>query len=77
MWENWYDNIPTRESIIILELACTPDYMPWFKIHSKPYLLSEEQRRRPINNGHTITGPDTLSDDVHTTTPTDYARCVS
>ncbi|MBA0617632.1 hypothetical protein Godav_027059, partial [Gossypium davidsonii] len=22
--------------------------MPWFRIHGKPYLLSEEQRRRQI-----------------------------
>ncbi|MBA0727888.1 hypothetical protein Golax_000837, partial [Gossypium laxum] len=42
IWENQYDHIPTREPIIVPELACTPDYMPWFKIHGKPYLLSEE-----------------------------------
>ncbi|MBA0784308.1 hypothetical protein Gotri_001895, partial [Gossypium trilobum] len=43
IWENRYDHIPTHEPIIILELACTPDYMPWFRIYGKPYLLSEEQ----------------------------------
>ncbi|KAG8491259.1 hypothetical protein CXB51_014433 [Gossypium anomalum] len=48
IWENWYDHIPDRKPIIVLELACTPDYMPWFKIHGKPYLLSEEQRRQQI-----------------------------
>ncbi|KAG8487026.1 hypothetical protein CXB51_020704 [Gossypium anomalum] len=48
IWENWYDYILDREPIIIPELACTPDYMPWFRIHGKPYLLSEEQRRRQI-----------------------------
>ncbi|KAH1090771.1 hypothetical protein J1N35_018028 [Gossypium stocksii] len=27
------------------------NYMPWFRIHSKPYLLSEEHRRRKIRVG--------------------------
>ncbi|MBA0772095.1 hypothetical protein Gotri_007532, partial [Gossypium trilobum] len=48
MWENQYDNIPIHEPNIILELACDPDYIPWFRIHGKPYLLSEEERRRQI-----------------------------
>ncbi|KAG8503497.1 hypothetical protein CXB51_001479 [Gossypium anomalum] len=48
IWENRYDHISNREPIIILELACTPDYMPWFRIHGKPYLLSEEQVRQQI-----------------------------
>ncbi|KAH1073899.1 hypothetical protein J1N35_026227 [Gossypium stocksii] len=48
MWENRYDYIPTREPIIVPELACVPEYMPWFRIHGKPYLLSEEERRRQI-----------------------------
>ncbi|MBA0856773.1 hypothetical protein Goshw_002810, partial [Gossypium schwendimanii] len=38
----------TREPMIVLELACVPEYMPWFKIHGKPYLLSEEERRRQL-----------------------------
>ncbi|MBA0778849.1 hypothetical protein Gotri_006664 [Gossypium trilobum] len=42
MSENWYDHIPTWEPIIILQLACAPDYISWFRIHDKPYLLSEE-----------------------------------
>ncbi|MBA0721675.1 hypothetical protein Golax_009190, partial [Gossypium laxum] len=33
MWENRYDNIPTHEPIIIPELACKLDYIPWFRIH--------------------------------------------
>ncbi|KAK5842885.1 hypothetical protein PVK06_005301 [Gossypium arboreum] len=45
IWENRYDHIHDRESIIVPELVCTPDYMPWFRIHGKPYLLLEEQRR--------------------------------
>ncbi|MBA0626952.1 hypothetical protein Godav_004520, partial [Gossypium davidsonii] len=48
MWENRYDYIPTREPIIIPKLACMLDYMQWFKIHGKPYLLSEEQRHRQL-----------------------------
>ncbi|MBA0618102.1 hypothetical protein Godav_027493, partial [Gossypium davidsonii] len=48
IWENWHDHIPTREPIIVPELACAPDYMSWFKIDGKTYLLSEEQRRRQI-----------------------------
>ncbi|KAK5776160.1 hypothetical protein PVK06_044119 [Gossypium arboreum] len=39
MWENRYDYIPIREPIIVPELACAPEYMPWFRIHGKPYLL--------------------------------------
>ncbi|KAG8496778.1 hypothetical protein CXB51_007986 [Gossypium anomalum] len=31
------------EPIIILELACDPDYMPWFRIHNKPYLLLKKR----------------------------------
>ncbi|MFQ6651609.1 hypothetical protein Gotur_023867 [Gossypium turneri] len=27
MWEDQYDYIPTREPIIVLELACVPEYM--------------------------------------------------
>ncbi|MFQ6648434.1 hypothetical protein Gotur_021230 [Gossypium turneri] len=56
-WENRYDHIPTRESIIIPELAYAPDYMPWFKINGKPYLLSEEQRRRQIRVKRERRGP--------------------
>ncbi|KAG8486788.1 hypothetical protein CXB51_020149 [Gossypium anomalum] len=48
MWENRYDYIPTREPIIVSELVCIAEYMPWFRIYGKPYLLSEEERRRQI-----------------------------
>ncbi|KAG8487087.1 hypothetical protein CXB51_020639 [Gossypium anomalum] len=57
MWENRYDYIPTREPIIVPELACVPEYMPWFRIHGKPYLLSEEQRRRQIRVQRERRGP--------------------
>ncbi|KAG8474597.1 hypothetical protein CXB51_031230 [Gossypium anomalum] len=42
--------IPTNneEPIIVPELACVPEYMPWFRIHGRPYLLSKEERRRQI-----------------------------
>ncbi|KAH1055783.1 hypothetical protein J1N35_033848 [Gossypium stocksii] len=45
IWENRYDHIPTRESIIVLKLVCTSGYIPWFKIHD---LLSKEQRHWQI-----------------------------
>ncbi|MBA0875659.1 hypothetical protein Goshw_028487, partial [Gossypium schwendimanii] len=48
MWEDRYDYIPTREPIIILELACVSEYMPCFKIHGKPYLLWVEERQRQL-----------------------------
>ncbi|MFQ6670019.1 hypothetical protein Gotur_035050 [Gossypium turneri] len=48
IWENRYDHIPTRESIIIPELACTLNYMPWFRIHGKPYLLLKKQMCQQI-----------------------------
>ncbi|KAK5819380.1 hypothetical protein PVK06_024377 [Gossypium arboreum] len=48
MWENRYDYIPTQEPVIVPELACVPKYMPWFRIHGKPYLLLEEERQRLI-----------------------------
>ncbi|KAG8481755.1 hypothetical protein CXB51_026613 [Gossypium anomalum] len=74
MWENRYDYIPTRESIIVPELACVPEYMPWFRIHGKPYLLSEEQRRRQIRVQRERRGPLNLrrrDDDAGpSTTPT-------
>ncbi|MFQ6657443.1 hypothetical protein Gotur_027109 [Gossypium turneri] len=47
MWENRYEYIPTREAIIVPELACVAEYMPWFRIHGKPYLLTPEQKQRP------------------------------
>ncbi|MBA0876767.1 hypothetical protein Goshw_029025, partial [Gossypium schwendimanii] len=46
MWKNWYDNIPTSEPIIVSELACDLDYMSWFRIYGKSYLLLEEQRHQ-------------------------------
>ncbi|MFQ6657994.1 hypothetical protein Gotur_027448 [Gossypium turneri] len=48
MWEDRYDYIPTREPIIVSKLACVPEYMPWFRIHGKPYLLSAEERQRQL-----------------------------
>ncbi|KAH1063336.1 hypothetical protein J1N35_028323 [Gossypium stocksii] len=48
MWENQYDYIPTQESIIVPELAYVLEYMPWFRIYGKPYLLSEDERQRQI-----------------------------
>ncbi|KAH1098168.1 hypothetical protein J1N35_015089 [Gossypium stocksii] len=57
MWEDRYDYIPTRELIIVPELACIPEYMPWFRIHGKPYLLLEEERRRQLRVQRERRGP--------------------
>ncbi|XP_052477755.1 serine/threonine-protein phosphatase 7 long form homolog [Gossypium raimondii] len=48
MWGDRQEYIPTWEAIIVPELACVPEYMPWFRIHGKPYLLTPEQRQRQI-----------------------------
>ncbi|MBA0878165.1 hypothetical protein Goshw_030282 [Gossypium schwendimanii] len=55
--ENRYDHIPTREPVIILELACVSDYMPWFRKYGKAYLLLEEQRRWQIRVKRERRGP--------------------
>ncbi|MFQ6656381.1 hypothetical protein Gotur_026504, partial [Gossypium turneri] len=57
MWEDRYDYIPTREPIIVLELACVLEYMPWFRIHDNPYLLSPEQRQRQLRVQRERRGP--------------------
>ncbi|KAH1064484.1 hypothetical protein J1N35_029471 [Gossypium stocksii] len=57
MWENQYDYKRTRESIIVPKLACVPEYMPWFRIYGKPYLLSKEERRRQIRVERERRGP--------------------
>ncbi|MBA0875657.1 hypothetical protein Goshw_028487 [Gossypium schwendimanii] len=73
MWEDRYDYIPTREPIIILELACVSEYMPCFKIHGKPYLLWVEERQRqlrvqrepaPIQSPGPVTAPALSPDPV-------------
>ncbi|MBA0869622.1 hypothetical protein Goshw_000687, partial [Gossypium schwendimanii] len=46
MWNDRYVLLSTRKPIIITELACDLEYMPWFKIHGKPYLYREEARSR-------------------------------
>ncbi|MBA0868778.1 hypothetical protein Goshw_018619 [Gossypium schwendimanii] len=43
MWNNRYELLPHREAIIALELACDLEYIPWFRLLGKPYLLSEER----------------------------------
>ncbi|MFQ6651455.1 hypothetical protein Gotur_023784 [Gossypium turneri] len=57
MWEDRYEYIPNREPIIVPELACVPEYMPWFRIHGKPYLLTPEQRQRQIRVERERRGP--------------------
>ncbi|MFQ6636133.1 hypothetical protein Gotur_013956 [Gossypium turneri] len=77
MWEDRYDYIPTWEPIIVLELACVPEYMPWFRIYGKPYLLLEEERRRQLRVQRERRGPlnprrrddDTVSSTAPTQSP--------
>ncbi|MFQ6655939.1 hypothetical protein Gotur_026265 [Gossypium turneri] len=74
MWEDRYAYIPNRELIIIPELACLPEYMPWFRIHGKPYLLSPEERQQPSGSTNTVTRPNSSTDDTHVTAFSDDAR---
>ncbi|XP_052488927.1 uncharacterized protein LOC128041949 [Gossypium raimondii] len=57
MWENRHEYPPTWEEIIVPELACVPEYMPWFRIHGKSYLLTPEERQRQIRGGRERRGP--------------------
>ncbi|MFQ6653682.1 hypothetical protein Gotur_024946 [Gossypium turneri] len=57
MWEDRYDYIPTLEPIIVPELTCVPESMPWFKINRKPYLLSPEKRQRQLRVQRERRGP--------------------
>ncbi|MBA0876341.1 hypothetical protein Goshw_018613, partial [Gossypium schwendimanii] len=41
----------------LLELACVPEYMPWFRIYGKSYLLTPEERQRQIHVGRERRGP--------------------
>ncbi|MBA0754642.1 hypothetical protein Gogos_021943 [Gossypium gossypioides] len=62
IWENRYDNIPTREPIII----------------PKPFKFKDNGGQGgPINSAHAITGPTEASDNAHTTASLYYAKCVS
>ncbi|MFQ6656282.1 hypothetical protein Gotur_026458 [Gossypium turneri] len=38
-------------------LACVSEYMPWFRIHGKPYLLTPEERQRQIRVERKRRGP--------------------
>ncbi|MFQ6651822.1 hypothetical protein Gotur_023995 [Gossypium turneri] len=57
MWEDQYEYIPIMEPIIVSGLACVPEYMPWFRIHGKPYLLSTEERQRQLRVQRERRGP--------------------
>ncbi|KAK5771311.1 hypothetical protein PVK06_047507 [Gossypium arboreum] len=57
MWNNRYNFLTTSEPIIVSELACNPEYMPWFRIHGKPYLYGEEARRRHPHTSRPQHGP--------------------
>ncbi|MFQ6622890.1 hypothetical protein Gotur_002578 [Gossypium turneri] len=44
MWNNQDEFLPHYEAIFAPKLACYPEYMSWFRLVGKPYLLSEEDR---------------------------------
>ncbi|KAH1067730.1 hypothetical protein J1N35_032717 [Gossypium stocksii] len=48
IWNNRYEFLPTCETIVTLELDYNLEYMPWFRVHDKPYLLAEEVRGRQL-----------------------------
>ncbi|MBA0611532.1 hypothetical protein Godav_012211 [Gossypium davidsonii] len=41
-----YEFLPTREAIVTPELACYLEYMSWFRVYGKSYLLTEKVRGR-------------------------------
>ncbi|KAH1131081.1 hypothetical protein J1N35_002459 [Gossypium stocksii] len=41
---NRYEFLHTRQAIVAPKLACHLEYMPWFNVHGKSYLLGEEAR---------------------------------
>ncbi|MBA0610480.1 hypothetical protein Godav_011325 [Gossypium davidsonii] len=45
--DDLYDFLATREPIFTPELAYYLEYMPWFRVHGKPYLLGGEARAKP------------------------------
>ncbi|MBA0693027.1 hypothetical protein Goari_010541 [Gossypium aridum] len=46
MWNNRYEFLPTPKPIFAPELAYYSQYILWFRVHGKPYLLGEEARGR-------------------------------
>ncbi|MBA0816231.1 hypothetical protein Gohar_000920, partial [Gossypium harknessii] len=44
MSNNRYGFLPTHEPNVAPELACYPEYMSWFRVHGKSYLLGKEAR---------------------------------
>ncbi|XP_052479600.1 serine/threonine-protein phosphatase 7 long form homolog [Gossypium raimondii] len=57
MWEDRYDYMHILEPNIVPELACVPEYMPWFRIHGKSYLLLVEERQRQLRVQRERRGP--------------------
>ncbi|MFQ6634059.1 hypothetical protein Gotur_010376 [Gossypium turneri] len=43
--------VAPEELIIVPKLTCVPEYMPWFRIHSKLYLLSAEESCNYVSKG--------------------------
>ncbi|MBA0826388.1 hypothetical protein Goarm_011244, partial [Gossypium armourianum] len=46
MWKRRYDFLPTCEPFLTPELATSPDYMGWFRLNNKQYLLLDLERSR-------------------------------
>ncbi|MFQ6653984.1 hypothetical protein Gotur_025130, partial [Gossypium turneri] len=73
MWENRHEYLPTWEQIIVSELACIPEYMPWFRIHGKPYLLTPEERQQDYEGSPSTRprqSPDSSSAAMQSPSPT-------
>ncbi|MFQ6665972.1 hypothetical protein Gotur_032505 [Gossypium turneri] len=46
-----------QHKVDLRQLSCVPEYMPWFRIHGKPYLLTPEERQRQIHVERERRGP--------------------
>ncbi|MBA0550437.1 hypothetical protein Golob_021385 [Gossypium lobatum] len=49
IWEHRYNFLPMCEPILAPELKTSPEYMTWFRYHSKSYLLSEEKKTKQFH----------------------------
>ncbi|KAG8477465.1 hypothetical protein CXB51_031030 [Gossypium anomalum] len=67
IWEDRYDYIPTREPIIVPELACK-------KGRRRRPINSAHTITRPSNKTYTVTGPNSSTVDTHSTASLDDAR---
>ncbi|KAK5811438.1 hypothetical protein PVK06_026769 [Gossypium arboreum] len=61
-----YEFLPTCEAIVAMELDCYLEYMPWFRVHGKLYLLGKEARGRQPHTRRPRQGPRHLRSDEAT-----------